>query len=58
MWCIIEKDQGTVPGGRIISGYCTCTAGLLDKVLKFPKLYNILVLFRIITASQAKIFIY
>ena len=32
VWCIVEKDQATVPGGKILSGYCTCTAGLLGNV--------------------------
>lgn len=34
VWCIIEKDHGGMPGGKILAGYCSCTAGLLGK-LKF-----------------------
>ena len=29
IWIVVEKDFGDVPGGKIVSGYCTCTAGLL-----------------------------
>ena len=37
VWVICEKDrqqnQQFIPGGRIMSAYCTCTAGLLGKKL-------------------------
>ena len=35
VWCIVEKKTKTDTGGKIMAGYCTCTAGLLGK-----KLYN------------------
>ena len=28
-WIIIKKDVGDIPGGQIMSAYCTCTAGML-----------------------------
>ena len=28
VWVIIEKDSPVKPGGKILSAYCTCTAGL------------------------------
>lgn len=31
VWLVVEKDIGIIPGGKIITGYCTCTAGLLGK---------------------------
>ena len=31
VWAVIEKDQGDKPGGKIVSAYCTCTAGLLGR---------------------------
>ena len=29
VWIVIRKDNGDVPGGQILSAYCTCTAGML-----------------------------
>lgn len=31
VWCVVEKDDGGVPGGIILAEYCTCTAGLLGE---------------------------
>ena len=28
VWAVIEKDQADRPGGKIMSAYCTCTAGM------------------------------
>ena len=28
-WIITKKDAGKVPGGQIVSAYCTCTASML-----------------------------
>jgi len=28
VWAVVQKDSGEGPGGRIFSGYCTCTAGM------------------------------
>ena len=32
VWVIVEKDSEN-PGGKIVVGYCTCTAGLLGEFL-------------------------
>ena len=32
VWVIVEKDRES-PGGKIVAGYCTCTAGLLGEFL-------------------------
>ncbi|XP_066934311.1 uncharacterized protein [Clytia hemisphaerica] len=29
VWCVVEKKTKTDTGGKIMAGYCTCTAGLL-----------------------------
>lgn len=29
VWIILKKDAGNVPGGQILSAYCSCTAGML-----------------------------
>ena len=31
VWCIVEKKTKSSTGGKIMAGYCTCTAGLLGK---------------------------
>ena len=28
VWALVEKDTSETPGGEIMSGYCTCVAGL------------------------------
>ena len=28
-WAVIEKDLSERPGGKILSAYCSCTAGML-----------------------------
>ena len=33
VWVVVEKDGPNMPGGKILAGYCTCTAGLLGKIL-------------------------
>ena len=33
VWCIVEESSDTQIGGKVIAGYCTCTAGLLGKTL-------------------------